>query len=419
MVRLPGLVCTDHTFTVPLDHGDPHRGTLDVFGREVCAVDRAGENLPWLVYLQGGPGHGAPRPERADGWLGHVTRTHRVLLVDYRGTGRSTPVTAQTVRGLDDRAIAAHLRHFRADSIVDDLELIRPRLTGGAPWETLGQSFGGFVTLTYLSRAPHGLRACYVTGGLPGLTATADDVYARTYPRVAAKNAEYYRRYPDDAEAVRAIADHLAATDVRLPDGDRLTARRLRSLGTAFGMSDGYEKVHWLLEDAWRGDELSDGFRYAVMAETAFVDAPIFALQEWCYGAPGAPTGWAAERALAARPEFAADADPLLFTGEMMYPWMFAEIAALRPFAGAADLLAAADDWPPLYDPARLADNEVPLAAVVYHDDMYVDTVLSLRTARTAGNTRIWVTNEYEHNGLRADGERIVTRLMDLAAGRI
>jgi pimeloyl-ACP methyl ester carboxylesterase len=418
MIRIPGLAWADHTFTVPLDHRDPHGGAIDVFAREVAAADRAGEDLPWLVFLQGGPGGKGPRPHDATGWLGHATRTHRVLLLDQRGTGRSTPVTAQTVRGMDDAALARYLRLFRADSIVADAELIRSRLTGGEPWATLGQSYGGFITLTYLSRAPEGLRACYVTGGLPGLTATADDVYARTYPRVARRNDEYYRRYPGDAAAVRALADHLDTTDVRLPDGDRLTTRRLRTLGLEFGMSGGYETVHWMLEDAWRGGEISDGFRYDVMAATGFVDHPISALQEFCYGRPGVATAWAAQRAIEARPEFAGDADPLLFTGEMMYPWMFTDIAALRPFAGAADLLAAADDWPDLYDPDRLASNEVPVTAAVYFDDMYVDADLQTETARAVGNTRVWVTNEYEHNGLRADGRRILGRLMDMAAGR-
>jgi pimeloyl-ACP methyl ester carboxylesterase len=102
----------------------------------------------------------------------------------------------------------------------------------------------------------------------------------------------------------------------------------------------------------------------------------------------------------------------------MMYPWMFREISALKPFAAAADLLAAYDDWPPLYDPRRLAANEVPVVAAVYLDDMYVDAELQLRTARAMGNTRVWVTNEYEHDGLRVAGDHILDRLMGMAAGR-
>jgi hypothetical protein len=122
---------------------------------------------------------------------------------------------------------------------------------------------------------------------------------------------------------------------------------------------------------------------------------------------------------MARRPEFAADRDPLLFTGEMFFPWMFEEIGALRPFRGAAELLASYDDWPPLYDLDRLARNEVPVLAAVYFDDMYVDAGLQLETAARVGGVRAWVTNEYEHDGLRADGPRVLGRLMDMRAGRV
>ena len=54
-----------------------------------------------------------------------------------------------------------------------------------------------------------------MTGGLPALTATADEVYARTYPRVARKNAEFHARYPGDVPVLRRIADHLDAHDRR------------------------------------------------------------------------------------------------------------------------------------------------------------------------------------------------------------
>ena len=74
-------------------------------------------------------------------------------------------------------AAADYLLHFRADSIVADCEHIRKQLLGDVKWETLGQSYGGFITLTYLSRAPQGLAACYVAGGLAGISADAETVY--------------------------------------------------------------------------------------------------------------------------------------------------------------------------------------------------------------------------------------------------
>ncbi|GGX35703.1 alpha/beta fold hydrolase [Streptomyces noursei] len=421
----PSYATVDHVFTVPLDHTTPGGETLQVFARELVDRSRVDEELPWLLYLQGGPGGKSPRPSAVSpGWLAHALKTHRVLLLDQRGTGRSTPVTARAAAAFREPAqLAAHLAHFRADAIVADAELIRRELCGDTPWETLGQSYGGFLTLTYLSQAPEGLKACYVAGGLPGLSATADDVYARTYPRVRDRVRDFYARYPDDARRLRRIADLLAAQDVRLPDGDRLTVRRLRTLGLLLGMGDGFERLHWLLDEALENNdgegELTDTFRYQVMALTGFTDNPLFAvLQETLYGQGAGPTAWAASRALDTLPEFTEDADPLLLTGEMIYPWMFEDIRGLRPFTDAADLLARRTDWPPLYDPARLAANTVPLAAIVYHDDMYVDAGLSLDTARAIGAARVWVTNEWEHDGISASGDRVLARLMDLATGR-
>lgn len=131
---------------------------------------------------------------------------------------------------------------------------------------------------------------------------------------------------------------------------------------------------------------------------------------------------WAAERV---RGEFArfdaaktlAGEGPLYFTGESIHPWHFENDPALVPLRETADLLAARNDWPALYDPARLAANEVPVAAAVYHDDMYVDTEQSLRTARSIRGLRTWVTDEFEHDGVRAGGPRVLDRLLALARG--
>ena len=83
---------------------------------------------------------------------------------------------------------------------------------------------------------------------------------------------------------------------------------------------------------------------------------------------------------------------------------MFEDYGLLRPLRETAELLAAVDDWPPLYDPAALARNEVPVAAVVYANDMYVDREQSLETADRIRGLQAWVTNEYEHDGLRTPG---------------
>ena len=94
--RIPGLVLRDLSFALPLDYAKPGQ-TIHVFAREVVAPGKEEANLPYLVYFQGGPGSGAPRPVDSGGWLGRALQDYRVLLLDQRGTGRSTPVTAQTL----------------------------------------------------------------------------------------------------------------------------------------------------------------------------------------------------------------------------------------------------------------------------------------------------------------------------------
>ncbi|MFB9473805.1 alpha/beta fold hydrolase [Nonomuraea salmonea] len=407
---IPGMRVRDHVERVPLDWSDPGGPTIEVFARELVDPARDRDDLPCLLFLQGGPGGKGPRPVGTSGWLGQALQNYRVVLLDQRGTGRSSRVDGRTMSALTAEQGAAYLAHFRADSIVADAEHLRTTVFGGRRWSTLGQSYGGFLTLTYLSRAPHGLTACYVAGGLPSIDPDAAEVYRRTYPRVAAKNAEFYRRYPHHAETTARLADRLAEGGVLLPDGDTLTVRRLQSLGIDFGMKPGYERMHWLLDES---DGLPDTFLHQVLARSSYADNPLFAaLQESIYGSGPGATAWAAQAERERHPAFAEDARPLLFTGEMMYPWMFEEIRVLRPFRGAVELLAARDDWPPLYDTDRLAANDVPVAAAVYFDDMYVDAGLQLQTAARVGNTQTWVTNEYEHDGIGDD--RVFARLTEL-----
>jgi hypothetical protein len=103
----------------------------------------------------------------------------------------------------------------------------------------------------------------------------------------------------------------------------------------------------------------------------------------------------------------------------MTYPWMIDADPALRPLREAAGILAERDGWPPLYDPARLAANEVPVAAAVYYHDMYVDRELSMRTAQAIGGLRAWVTSEYEHDGLRVSEGAVLDRLIGMCRGDI
>ena len=403
--RVPGAILTEREHSVPLDHDRPDGPRISVFTREVAAPDGAAR--PYLLYFQGGPGMEATRPTSPpSGWMKRAIQDYRVLLLDQRGTGRSTPVGPE-IPGRTPEAQAEYLTHFRADSIVDDAEHIRREL-GVDRWSILGQSFGGFTSITYLSIAPEGLREAIITGGLSPVGRPPDDVYHATSLRLVEKNHAYFARYPDDRGRVREILARLEAEDVRLPSGDRLTPRRFRQLGMWLGDSAGFELLHHVIELPFG----SPAFLYDTEAGVRWGRNPIYAtLHESSY-ADGFPTRWSAARVLSAEVE-----EQQYFTAEHVFPWMWEDYGRLRPHRPAAEILAE-HPWPRLYDADRLRRNEVPAAGTIYVNDVYVERDYAMETAALIKGLRPWVTDEYEHNGIRADGERVLDRLLALVRGR-
>jgi pimeloyl-ACP methyl ester carboxylesterase len=404
--RVQGAILTEREHVVPLDHARPDIGTITVFTREVAAPD--GIDRPYLVFLQGGPGFEAARPTSPPaGWIKRAIQEYRVLLLDQRGTGRSTPV-GPDIPGDTPDAQAAYLTHFRADSIVRDAEWIRQELDVDR-WSVLGQSFGGFTSMTYLSIAPDGLREAFITGGLSPIGRPVDDIYGATYRRLMRSNRRYFERYPGDRARAAQLFRRLEDEDLRLPTGERLTARRFRQLGLWLGDSAGFELLHHVIELPFG----SAAFLHDAEAGVRFNRNPIYAtLHESSY-ADGVATRWSAHRLLPAEVE-----QEGFFTAEHVFPWMWEDYAGLRPQRAAAELLAE-HPWPALYDPDRLRHNEVPVAATIYVNDLYVERDFAEETADAIRGLRAWETDEFEHNGLRADGERVLGRLIDMVRGRV
>src|SRR5215212_6972066 len=323
--RVPGAILTEREHTVPLDHARANGATISVFTREVAGL--GGAERPYLLFLQGGPGMEATRPTAPpSGWMKRALQDYRVLLIDQRGVGRSTPV-GRDIPGDTAAAKAEYMTHFRADSIVRDAELIREEL-GVDRWSILGQSFGGFCSMTYLSIAPDGLREALLTGGLAPVGRPVDDIYGATYVRTMDKNRQYFERYPGDAARATEIFTRLDADDVRLMNGDRLTSRRFRQLGGWLGDSAGWELLHHVLELPFGSSAFLEDVATGSMR---FARNPIYAtLHESSY-ADGVATRWSAHRLL---PDDLVDNG--YFTAEHVFPWMFEDYGALVPHADAA-----------------------------------------------------------------------------------
>lgn len=159
---------------------------LKVFARHLVPVDKVSsmKKMPFFLYLQvkyllnvrvffshnsepffflfqGGPGFECALPSSGTaGWVKVAfEKGYQVLLLDQRGTGLSSQISAESLElsFKTDEEKANYLAHFRADSIVRDCETIRKKLTEGRSKDDeqrislLGQSFGGFCITTYLS----------------------------------------------------------------------------------------------------------------------------------------------------------------------------------------------------------------------------------------------------------------------------
>ena len=122
-------------------------------------------------------------------------------------------------------------------------------------------------------------------------------------------------------------------------------------------------------------------------------------MHEACY-ADGEATRWAAERVMP--DEFRED--PTLFTGEHVFPWTFEDDAELAPLARGGRPARAARVAARCTTRRCCAPATCRAPAAIYAEDPYVTARSPRRPPRWCRGCAPWITNEYEHNGLRADG---------------
>ena len=486
-----------------------------------------------MIYLQGGPGFGCALPvsglslaSSSSSWAASVLiggknsnvdgkSFERILLMDQRGTGKSSPISKQQLAkkfpdlfildstddsnkkgnvvgeefGSEDNTDARmmllqarqskalseateYLSLFRADSIVRDAEWIREAVCNPFPsgeeeeggsntgpkarpyGAALGQSFGGFCLMTYLSSIAHPPEIMLYTGGIAPMNTPIKEVYDRLWLRVRERSWKYYEQYPGDVARVKKIVRTLlshenSVTPIKLPSGGILTARRFLQLGLALGGSPGvsFNNLHGIINSAFvdeDSDELSNAFLKRIDYEQSFDDAPLyFLLHESIYAdGDGVATQWAAYRSYESHVQSNAEfdyrltsnednANPTLFFGEMVFPFMahgdFNELSnyGMRMLSEA---LAEKSDWLPLFDQGNMRSSLVGpkkktrAASATYYDDMYVDFDCAMKLVQRGGpmeGARVYVTNEYQHSGLRDDGANIVTKLFAIAKNQM
>lgn len=422
---------------VPLDYEQAGEGCekIRVFGRTAVPVAKEKDNLPTIVYLQGGPGFECSSP-RSHPLTSFVhDKGYQILYLDQRGTGLSNPISADTILQKGDRISqqARWLSLFRADNIVRDCEAVRKSLLGSKEkdedkkWSLVGQSFGGFTAVHYLSSHPEGLREVFTTGGMPPLVDHPDDVYKALYEKVKERNEAYYKKYPQDVKRVRDILKHLKENEVILPNGGQLTPRRFLQLGLAFGGTGGLDGIHIIVLRAASELESTSTLSYKLLQnieqDQSFDGNLIYAILHESIYCQQAPSVWSANRLIKSHEGYfdyealieKPDDVPVYFTGEMVYPWMFTDYAELRKLKPVAEHIAQIGDWPRLYDLEKLRKNTVPVNSAIYVEDMYVGFDLSRETAKAIGNHKVFITSAMMHDAVRTKCNEVMGELFRLS----
>ncbi|KAJ5662882.1 hypothetical protein N7507_003613 [Penicillium longicatenatum] len=436
--NVPGkMQVTEWLFDVPVDYTKLPKdggGMMRLFARSVSRLDSPVEQqpkeeskapIPWLLYLQGGPGFGCGPPQNYS-WVEPVlSKGYHVMFMDQRGTGLSQTITAGTL-ARQGNAIqqAEYLKLFRADNIVNDCEVIRQYLTKDYPegqrkWSIMGQSFGGFCATTYLCKYPESLKEAFICAGLPPMVNDPDPVYARTYEKVLERNKAYYTKYPEDVERVKTIMKYLTANEIALPSG-RLTPARFQQLGLLFGFHGGIDNVHDVVLRACNDLEMFDSFTQPTLS---IIDSNggmdnniIYAIMHEAIYCQERSSRWSADRKIKQDVRFKTDGSQpeIYFTGEMVFPDMLDSYSELNKVREAAEILAQTEDWPALYNEETLANNEVPVYAATYIDDMYVHYDLASQTAAKIKGIKQFITNTMYHDALRSKSGEVMRQLFAL-----
>jgi hypothetical protein len=274
------------------------------------------------------------------------------------------------------------------------------------------------------------------------------EVYNKLWDRVKERSLKYYDMYPDDVPVVKTVVRRLLDNPPALPSGGTLTARRFLQLGLRLGSAPpSFAAIHAMVSSAFvpGSSDFSRPFLKAIEIEQSFDDHPIYYWlhEPSCYadGAFNGATNWAAHRAYQeklareggdewdyARTCQVSDPRPVLWFGEHVFPWMAEDYGELRGvgLAAVAEALAQKSDWGPLFDGDKvreaLASKKTKAAAAVYYEDMYVEFDACVKVAARGGpleRCKLYITNEFQHSGLRDDGAKLFSKLYGMATGTV
>jgi pimeloyl-ACP methyl ester carboxylesterase len=180
-LHLSSLTARCGTFAVPLDREHPDAGNIDLNIAVVPALNRRSEAAP-LFILAGGPGQGAVQTYVAvAGAFARINRNHAIVLLDQRGTGKSSLLSCEFPEDWQRPAdpipaihqatteclakLGPRVRFYTTSIAVQDLDAVRAAM-GFSQIDLYGGSYGTRVAEQYMRRFPEHAHAVILDGVL-------------------------------------------------------------------------------------------------------------------------------------------------------------------------------------------------------------------------------------------------------------
>lgn len=252
--RLPRLSTSAQCgeLEVPENRERPDGRKIRIFAAVLPANTVSPKEDP-LVILAGGPGQAASQLASFAARLTDVRRTRDVVLIDQRGTGRSSALDCAALRPRDDdefetdplprareclaqlESQGVDLTQYTTAAWIADLEAMRDAL-GYRRWNLWGGSYGSRVAQEYLRRHPERVRTMTLDGVVPPSMIVTLDVWRNRATMLRALFATCHAStscraaHPDLEATLSRIAADLgpAGREVAVTDPHTGRQRRLR-----------------------------------------------------------------------------------------------------------------------------------------------------------------------------------------------
>ena len=234
--RLPNLpmLARCGEAVVPEDRSKPDGRKIRIFAAVLPANTLSPKADPLLI-LAGGPGQAASTLAPFVARLNEVRRARDVVLIDQRGTGRSSPMQCDAFKPRDDEALETDLvprakacaaellaqgvdaAQYTTTAWIADLEAMREAL-GYAQWNVWGGSYGTRVAQEYLRRHPDRIRTVTLDAVVPPSMISTLDVWRTRQTtfdavlRACGESPACRKDHPNPAATLTTIAGALGPT---------------------------------------------------------------------------------------------------------------------------------------------------------------------------------------------------------------